>query len=153
MEGGTSCAFTVSQNKFFILDHAIRLNNENSIYQAGLFAIDKALQRFATTNNHSALILTDNRSFLDALCLVFPWNIILKNIFNKLLSLKNCSNYLSKITHRNHGERKGRHFGKERNRRKSVWRIFFASNSNCCSKVIFQKQNRHRFAVLVWTFR
>lgn len=91
MKSGIACAYTVSQNNIFIHDHAIRLNNENRIYQAELFAIDKAVEWLATTKNRSVLILTDSRSSLDALRLAFLRNIILKNIFKKLFSLQNCN--------------------------------------------------------------
>lgn len=77
MESWTVCAYTVSQNNIFIHNHAVRSNYGNSIYQAELFAIHKALEWLATTINHSALILTDSRSSLDALRLAFPRNIIL----------------------------------------------------------------------------
>lgn len=84
MDEGTAAAFTVFYHGNYILDYTIRLHPNNSIYQAELVAILKALEWVITTNFDNITIYTDSLSSVFTLQRAFPSNIISLNIFNIL---------------------------------------------------------------------
>lgn len=87
MDQGTASAFTVYYENRFIHDYSVRLHQLNSIYQAELYAILLSIQWLSTSPFTSALILTDSKSSLDVLKILFPKNKIIRQIYNELLNL------------------------------------------------------------------
>lgn len=81
LESGVGAAFVAFKNNRSILEKKFKLNKLNSVYQAELIAILKALQWFSLTAYKSVHIFTDNLSSTFTLGHMFPNNEIAKDIF------------------------------------------------------------------------
>lgn len=93
----TAFAFTTFYNDKFILDYSAKLHKFNSIYQAELMAIFKAIEWFMNSGFYNVIIYTDSFSSVMALQSIFPRNTIVKNIFDLLIKNKDKSVYLGWI--------------------------------------------------------
>lgn len=83
----TASALTIKYRDMYIKDLSYRHHHLNSIYQAELFAIYKAISWIASSSYTSAIIFSDSHSSVDVLKLLFPRNCIIKDIYNKLLEI------------------------------------------------------------------
>lgn len=85
VEDWVGAAYTVYYYNNFIHDYKITLNLDNSIYQAELLAIKYAINWIVESNHRKVYIFTDNRASYLVLQRAFPANVLIKEIFDKLI--------------------------------------------------------------------
>lgn len=96
-EQGSAYAITANYQNNYIYDYNSRISENNSIFQAELLAIKRAIEWSIFNDYNKVLILSDSQSAIHSILKFYPDNLITVDIFRLLINNPNKKFYLSWI--------------------------------------------------------